>query len=203
MVTFRQVDPLFAIDLSNPASPAVLGYLKIEGVSDYLHPYDETHLIGIGRDANESGSIKGLKIALFDVSDASSIREISKIIVGDSGTYSDALYDHKAFLFSKNRSLLVIPVSLVEGDKWKAFQGAYVFSIDLENGIALKGRITHQNESSNETYWDYNMNVRRALYIGDVLYTISDARAMANSLENLSEISKLEIPVYSIPVIYY
>ncbi len=203
MVTFRQVDPLFAIDLSNPASPAVLGYLKIEGVSDYLHPYDETHIIGIGRDANESGSIKGLKIALFDVSDASSIREISKIIIGDSGTYSEALYDHKAFLFSKNKSLLVIPVSLVEGEKWNAFQGAYVFNIDLENGIALKGRITHQNESSSGGYWYYNMNVRRALYIGDVLYTISDTRAMANSLADLGEISKLEIPVYSIPVIYY
>ncbi len=146
MVTFRQIDPLFVIDLSSPQNPKVLGYLKVPGVSDYLHPYDETHIIGVGRDASEEGMIKGLKLALFDVSDFANPKEVSKYIIGDRGTSSDALYDHKAFLFDKEKNLLVIPVSEY-GANWKNhWQGAYVFNIDLANGITLKGKVAHKKE---------------------------------------------------------
>ena len=155
MVTFKQVDPLFVIDLSNPEKPEVLGYLKITGFSDYLHPYDEDHIIGIGKQATEQGRFLGLKISLFDVSDVQNPIEESKIEIGDRGTDSNALYDHKAFLFDKEKNLLVIPINLYEINKEKpqsewswgeqVWQGAYVFNIDLDE-ISVRGKITHIKE---------------------------------------------------------
>ncbi|MEM7825000.1 MAG: beta-propeller domain-containing protein [Candidatus Aenigmatarchaeota archaeon] len=199
MVTFRQIDPLFVIDLSDPSNPKVLGFLKIPGVSDYLHPYDETHVIGVGRDATEEeGRMLGMKLSLFDVSDVANPKEVSKYIIGERGTTSDALYDHKAFLFSKSKNLLVIPVQVSEGRKWNVFQGAYVFNVDLDKGFVLKGRITHRNETVNETdyYYDYNayIKIKRSLYIDDVLYTISSKMIKMNNLDNLDEINKVELP---------
>ncbi|VVB61139.1 Beta propeller domain protein [uncultured archaeon] len=213
MVTFRQTDPLFVIDLSAPENPKVLGYLKIPGVSDYLHPYDETHIIGLGRDATEEGRIRGMKLAIFDVSDFSNPKEISKYIIGEQGTYSEALSDHKAFLFSKEKNLLVIPVSeyrpikAAGQDYWqgKYEQAAYVFNIDLTNGISLKGKITHQNatDSKNENYYDYNSQIKRSLYIDNVLYTISQKMIKMNALDNLDEINKVELPAENIePRVY-
>lgn len=197
MVTFRQTDPLFVIDLSIPTNPKVLGYLKIPGVSDYLHPYDETHVIGVGRDASEQGRITGMKLSLFDVSNVSSPIEVSKYIIGGQGTSSDALYDHKAFLFDKKKNLLVIPVSEY-GANWQNYwQGAYVFNLDLANGFALKGKITHMNNiNSSETYYyDYTSQIRRSLFIENTLYTISNKMVKMNSLSDLSEINKVEFPV--------
>ena len=200
MVTFRQIDPLFVIDMSNPTNPQVLGYLKVPGVSDYLHPYDDTHIIGVGNNATEKGRINGLKLSLFDVSDFSNPKEISNYVIGGDGMYasSDALYDHKAFLFDKDKQLMVIPVSIntysskpsYEYDYW---QGAYVFNINLVDGIGLKGNITHENETD-ETYYDYNVQIRRSLYIDNVLYTVSNRMLKANSLTDLTEINKVELP---------
>ena len=204
MVTFRQVDPLFVIDLSSPTNPQVLGYLKVPGVSDYLHPYDDTHIIGIGRDATEEGVMKGMKLALFDVSDFSNPVEVSKYIIGESGTSSEALYDHKAFLFDRDRGLLVIPVSLSEERYIQSWEGAYVFGIYTTSGFTLKGRVTHQNETNmTETeygykYWenyDYNARVRRSLYMDDVLYTVSNRMIKMNDLNDIdNEINKVELP---------
>jgi len=206
MVTFRQIDPLFVIDLSDPYYPMVLGYLKIPGVSDYLHPYDETHIIGIGRDATEEGRMLGMKLSLFDVTDVSNPKEISKYIIGERGTYSEALNDHKAFLFSRSKNLLVIPIRLSEGGKWNVWQGAYVFNLDLINGFTLKGRITHDNKTANETdYYDYQSQIRRSLYMDNVLYTVSSKMIKMNSLDDLEEINKVELPyeqeVYPYPII--
>ncbi len=192
LVTFRQIDPLFVIDLSNPTSPKVLGYLKIPGVSDYLHPYDDNHVIGIGRDATEEGRIKGMKLSLFDVTDVANPKEISKYIIGESGTYSEVLNDHKAFLFSREKNLLVIPITLSEGGKWNAWQGAYVFNLDLDNGFVLKGRITHTNESG--AYYDYQSQIRRSLYIDNVLYTVSNKMIKMNNLVDLNEMNKITLP---------
>jgi uncharacterized secreted protein with C-terminal beta-propeller domain len=198
LVTFRQMDPLFVIDLSNPTNPAVLGYLKIPGVSNYLHPYDETHVIGVGVDATEQGRVQGMKLSLFDVSDVSNPKEISKYIIGERGTYSEALNDHKAFLFSKGKNLLVIPISLAEKDYQQTWQGAYVFNVDLSNGFVLKGRITHENETINKTeyyYYDYQSQIRRSLYMDDVLYTLSGKMIKMNDLSDLKEINKVELPI--------
>jgi uncharacterized secreted protein with C-terminal beta-propeller domain len=193
LVTFRQIDPFFVIDLSNPTNPTLLGELKIPGYSTYLHPYDDNHIIGIGMENRE------VKISLFDVTDMNNPVELSKYIVeiDDSGwrsSSSEALYEHKAFLFDKEKNLLVIPV----GNYNK--QSAYVFDITLEDGIELKGSIAHEKEVtiSNETEsyyysWDYGYSIKRTLYIGDVLYTISDNMVKMNNLEDLSELNSIEL----------
>lgn len=199
MVTFRNVDPLFVIDLSNPAKPAVLGELKIPGVSDYMQMYDENTIIGIGRATEDDSGrtlFSGLKISLFDVSDVSKPIEKAKYEIGDRGTYSEALYEHKSILFDRQRNLLVLPVQLMEGrNEWGygnlTFSGAYVFNMSTD-GITLKGRITHIDKL-NETY-RYNGQVKRSLYMDDVLYTISDTMLKASSLATLDEIIKIDIP---------
>lgn len=117
MVTFQNTDPLFVIDLSQPENLRLLGELVMPGYSDYLHPYDETHLIGLGKDAiADDGTgfawYQGLKLSLFDVSNVNAPTEVAKMIIGDRGTSSAALYDPKAFLFDKSSNLLVIPVEL-------------------------------------------------------------------------------------------
>ncbi len=201
MVTFRQVDPLFVVDLENPREPKVLGELKITGYSGYLHPYDESFLIGVGMEASEEGRIQGVKISLFDVSDFSNPREVAKYVVEENGWSStDVLYDHKAFLFNKERNLLVLPISNYGLNKY--WQGVYVFNIN-ENEISLKGKVAHEVADVGENYWygggEY---VRRALYIEDVLYTFSQKFLKANSLQDLRELSQVsfsyEEPDYSI-----
>lgn len=169
LVTFKSVDPLFVIDLKDPRNPSVLGYLKVTGYSDYLHPYDETHLIGIGKEVNESidadkvhsdnavyyTAIQGVKVSLFDVSDVENPKEVGKVVIGERGTDSEALRNHKAVLFDKERNLLVLPISLVEnasrGYGETSWQGAYVLNVDL-NGVSVKGRITHLGNLSEAKY---------------------------------------------------
>jgi inhibitor of cysteine peptidase len=117
MVTFQKTDPLFVVDLSQPTNLKLIGELVMPGYSDYLHPYDETHLIGLGKDAiadegTDFAWYQGLKLSLFDVADVTAPRESAKLVIGDRGTSSEALYDPKAFLFDKSKNLLVIPVEL-------------------------------------------------------------------------------------------
>jgi inhibitor of cysteine peptidase len=197
LVTFRKVDPLFVIDLKDPYAPEVLGQLKITGYSDYLHPYDENHVIGVGKEtiAAEQGDFswyQGVKISLFDVSDVENPVEIDKYEIGDRGTDSVVLRDHKAFLFDKSRNLLVMPVSVVESGKGFVWQGAYVFDISLDEGLVLKGRITHAEDTS--SYPSYLYQMKRSLYIDNVLYTISDKKIKMNSLEDLEQINEIELP---------
>jgi uncharacterized secreted protein with C-terminal beta-propeller domain len=215
LVTFKKVDPLFVIDLENPYAPEVLGFLKVTGYSDYLHPYDENHIIGIGKEtvAAEEGNFawyQGVKISLFDVSNVSNPVEIDKYEIGDRGTDSPVLRDHKAFLFDKSRNLLVIPVLVAEIDKAKypegvppftrgdyVWQGAYVFNISLD-GLALRGGITHLENATDSMKSGYYLfssyYVKRSLYIDNVLYTVSDKKIKMNSLEDLNEMNEVELP---------
>jgi uncharacterized secreted protein with C-terminal beta-propeller domain len=116
LVTFQRTDPLFVIDLSQPNNPKLLGELKIPGYSDYLHPLDQTHLIGLGKDAvaaeGDFAWYQGLKLSIFDVADVNNPKEIAKFNIGDRGTSSEALYEPKAFLFDSAKGLLVLPVDL-------------------------------------------------------------------------------------------
>ncbi len=209
LVTFRRIDPLFVIDLSNPSDPKVLGKLKIPGFSDYLHPYDDNHIIGVGKETEEIGTGRvittGVKLALFDVTNPENPIEISKYVIGESGTDSYALYDHKAFLFSKSKNLLIIPILLSETNYYYTFQGAYVFNLDLQNGFVLKGKITHlgnETEAKNYYYYYSPFSVKRSLYIGDTLYTVSDKVIKMNSLDTLEEKNKIVLP-YNVTQYYY
>ena len=216
LVTFRKIDPLFVIDLETPDEPRVLGKLKIPGYSDYLHPYDENHIIGVGKEtvAAEQGDFswyQGVKISLFDVSDVENPEEIDKYEIGDRGTDSPVLKDHKAFLFDKSKNLLVLPVLVAEIDEEKysngvppnrrgdyVWQGAYVFDISLDEGLVLKGGITHLDDDADLMksgyYFSSSYSVKRSLYIDNVLYTISDKKIKMNSLETLDEINEVELP---------
>jgi uncharacterized secreted protein with C-terminal beta-propeller domain len=212
LVTFKNIDPFFVLDLSNPKQPRILGELKIPGYSNYLHPYDENHVIGIGKDAADIGDFAwylGVKLSLFDVTDVHNPKEISNYIIGDRGTESLALSDPHAFLFSRNKNLLVIPIHLREineddypdeiplsayGElKW---YGAYVFHISTEQGIELRGGITHDEDfdPSVSGYSDWNLRVKRSFYIENVLYTVSGTMLKANSLDDLSEIKVVAFP---------
>jgi len=186
VVTFRQVDPFFAIDLQDPYSPKVLGVLKIPGYSSYLHPYDESHIIGIGKDRSV------VKISLFDVSNVTDPKEIDDYQVSGGWSDSPVLRDHKALLFNSSKNLLVMPMITSDYSVW---QGVYVFNITLQEGIALRGRITHTENASDLGYYYYQhpYYVKRSLYIDNVLYTISDKKVMMHNLETLDEINQIEL----------
>ncbi len=227
MVTFKKVDPLFVIDLKEPRSPKILGALKIPGYSDYLHPYDENHIIGFGKDTVEIGMkdaagdetgtrafYQGMKIAVFDVTDVARPVEKFREIIGDRGTDSELLRNHKALLFSRERNLLAFPITVMELDNTgpssdKAngrqipehgqftFQGAYVYNLDLTNGFRLKGKITHLHESeqikAGNGWYDSNKNVERIIYIADTLYTVSRAMIKVHDMNSMAELNSLEI----------
>jgi uncharacterized secreted protein with C-terminal beta-propeller domain len=207
LVTFQKVDPLFVIDVSQPTNPRVLGELKIPGYSDYLHPYDDTNLIGVGKETvaaeDDRAFYQGLKLSLFDVSNVNNPTQLAKYVIGDRGTDSLALTEPKAFLFDKSRRLLVIPVNLAvidvpesERESWTygklVWQGAYVFDVTLEGGFVLKGTVTHLDDSA--FYWQSEAQwITRSLYIENTLYTVSNAEVKLNSLTNLAEIAKIDL----------
>lgn len=163
-VTFKNMDPLFVVDLSEPTSPKVLGELKIPGYSTYLHPYDENHLIGIGMQTEEnirrdsfgkvisSGArITGMKMALFDISNVSNPIEISNIIIGDSRTTSAILTNPKALLFSKEKELIAIPVNNYSDD----FEISY-----SDSTSSVISSYTNNNKSYlSEGYLVYKINL--------------------------------------------
>jgi uncharacterized secreted protein with C-terminal beta-propeller domain len=219
MVTFKQIDPLFVINLEDPTNPHVLGELKIPGFSNYLHPYDETTLIGLGKDSGNWNA--SLKLSLFDVSNIRSPKEIDNYILGDSRSDSIALYDHKAFLFSKEKNLLVIPVNSEEvkilineaedvvGEEeniieekmimpnpnpipTKYFNGATVFYVD-KSGFKLKGKINHSDGSDSSRYGYNSDAVKRSLYIEDILYTLSNRYLKMNNLSDIEEVNSLQL----------
>lgn len=211
MVTFKNTDPLFVFDIEDPFNPKIAGELKIPGYSDYLHPYDDNHLIGFGKDAVvEDGSdfalYQGMKLSLFDITDISNPKEMFTEIIGDRGTNSELLYNHKALLFDKDKNLLSFPIEVAEKVSTAdvnsssygeiVFQGAYVYDIDLENGFDLRGKITHysQGDSVNCTYcYNYLKNIKRILYIGKNFYTISDGFVKANDIKTIEERRFIEL----------
>ncbi|MFC1690712.1 beta-propeller domain-containing protein [Nanoarchaeota archaeon] len=202
MVTFRQVDPFFVIDLADPSNIVELGELKIPGFSRYLHPYDENTIIGIGKDATETGRQKGLKISLFDVSDFENPKEIANYIADERYSDSSALYEHKAFLFSKEKEMLVIPAhSRSYRDEDESYNGAFVFKITKDE-IELRGLIDHSMAESSNNY-RYQPLVERSLYIEELLYTKSPSLLRINRIEDLGKVKNIElkesstkIPVY-------
>ena len=202
LVTFQQIDPFFVIDLSSD-TPKILGELKIPGFSNYLHPFDDDHVIGVGRDTKEIGSGRvqqlGVKIALFDVSDVSNPTVIDDFVIGDASTHSESLNNHKAFFFDKRKDILSIPISSdvhsLDGiameriaPDWNRWNGFYIFGLDPRDGINLKGTITHTENDSRF----YGMGNSRTFYIEEVLYTASDSYLKMNSISDLEGINTIK-----------
>lgn len=236
IVTFKNTDPFFVLDVADPRAPKILGELKLPGYSDYLHPYDENHIIGFGKDAVDASDFanlddgfmpgrenfawyQGMKLAMFDVTDATAPKEMFHEVIGDRGTQSELLYNHKALLFSKAKGLIAFPIEIAEiKDKAKAkidpgtygevnFRGAVVYNVDLEKGFTLKGKVTHVDEGDfgspysggfvpepasdslppKPYFQNYDALIKRMLYIGNSLYSISMKKVEANSLMDMSK----------------
>ncbi len=207
LVTFQRMDPLFVIGLQDPTQPKVLGQLNISGVSDYLQPYDETHLIGFGKSSQNvtwenAALFQGLKLSLFDVTDPSHPIDTSDYFVGDRGSDSPALTDHRSVLFDQSLNLLVIPLSIALNQTtatctWcynpPVWQGAYVFNVSVSNGIVLRGNVTQIPTGQLPTWNNSGFFVTRALYIGSVLYTVSNNMVKMNSLSDLTELNSVSL----------
>src|SRR6058998_620542 len=207
LVTFQRMDPLFVIGLQDPTQPKVLGQLNIPGVSDYLQPYDETHLIGLGKSSENvtwenAALFQGLKLSLFDVTDPSHPIDASDFLVGDRGSDSPALTDHRSVLFDQSLNLLVVPVEIAQAQQNSTFpwgynppvwQGAYVFNVTTQSGLVFRGGITHVPNGELPSYYNTNLFVDRALYIGGVLYTVSNSMVKMNSLADLTEIGSVSL----------
>ena len=167
-VTFRQTDPLFVFDVANPSAPTLQGELHIPGFSEYMHPIDDGHLLTIGQDGTLDGINGQLALQIFDVREATNPILKHKLPL-EQGS-SEALYNHKAFTFF--RDMLAIPF-----ESWNPSDGSYqaelaLFSVDVDAGIAEKGRIDHSAmyDLGEEYSWCYPGGVRRGVFIEDFLY---------------------------------
>lgn len=194
VVTFKTMDPLFVIDLSDVKNPKILGELKIPGYSTYLHPYDETHLIGFGYDTKENSSRdgyvqNGLKMSMFDVTNLNNPKEMFTVKIGEKNASSPLIHDHKALLFSKEKNIIAFPVNVYKNGKY--ISEAQIYKIDLEKGFTLQGEIKNENISSKN--YSYSNIIERIIYSNNVYYTLSKKLIKAVDMNTLKEITKLEI----------
>jgi len=184
VVTFRQVDPLYTLDLSKKTDPRVAGELKLLGYSAYLHPISDDLLLGVGQDATAQGRTQGTQLSLFDVSEPQRPARRAQVSLGANAS-SNAEYDPHAFLFWKPASLAVIPLSTY-GAAGQDFEGAVGFSIGTAS-IAEAGRIAHPATKVGEEA--YKPPIGRSLVVGQTLYTLSYTGLAANRLSDLAALS--------------
>ena len=175
-VTFRQTDPLFSVDLSDPKNPKVLGELKIPGFSTYLHPYGEGLLLGIGYDADENtGWTQGVKLSMFDVSDPTNVKEIHKHSLVDF-SYTGVENDHKAALIDAEKGIIGFPVrGYQENGEYNVY---VVYGYDEENGFYPKlseGYAMGYEADLYEFKYELFTTDCRGAYIGDTFYMINPA----------------------------
>ncbi len=191
MVTFKQVDPLFVIDTSNPKAPELKGMLKIPGYSTYLHMVDENHILGFGYDTEVNqwgGTVTGgLKISMFDVTNVNKPKETFTETIGKAGSFSELLYNHKALMFSLNKGLMAFPLNRTTENYKNDFTGAYIYDVSNDS-ISLRNKISHRE--SEQSYGD---DIRRIIYIGDYIYTFSDNKMQVHSIKTNSKVSELLI----------
>ncbi len=197
VVTFRQVDPLYTIDLSKPTAPRLAGQLELSGYSAYLHPVGDGLLLGIGVDVGAANNEPtGTQLELFDVSDPAAPKLLQHSLLG-GGSSSEVQYDHHAFLFWPPTKLAVLPLQLYpspivtpgvpqpSGGKTQSAQptgqfiGAIGFHVDRSSGIKEVGRVVHDPGNGSTPV------IRRSLVIGDQLFTVSDGGVLASSLGTL------------------
>jgi uncharacterized secreted protein with C-terminal beta-propeller domain len=168
VVTFRQTDPLYTLDLADPAHPRVAGELKILGYSAYLHPVGEHELVGVGQDATPEGMRLGTQVSLFDVSDPAAPQLLQRAGLGES-TSSDVEFDHHAFLWWAPKRLAVVPVSDASGSAAQAVG----FRVNRD-GIGVAGRTSERAD------------VLRTLVVGGRLFTLTGEGLHAYDLDTLA-----------------
>lgn len=203
IVTFRTIDPLFVFDLSDPTNPVVTGELKIPGFSSYLHPLSDTHLLGLGMDVvdvyqkDKEGKETvvgqrqgGIKISLFDVSDMGKPKEVSNYIIGDSGSYTESLSNHKAIMFDNNKNLFAFDAHLTDSPyNYQSESGAVLISY-ANNEITVKN-ILYSTVSN--VYGEDIPSASRIIFIDDILYYIKGSKVIAYDYDDFTELSTLYI----------
>lgn len=158
-VTYRNTDPLFTVDLSDPAKPEIIGELKVTGFSEYLHFWDDTHLLGIGYESDENtGNIENIKLSMFNIENPGEVTEEAKLVLKDVD-YSEALYDYKSVIISKDKNLIGLVCEDYSGSRTKQTYQIYSY----ENGTFKK-----QAEIPGINGVNYE-NVR-GMYSGNVFY---------------------------------
>lgn len=165
LVTFKQIDPFFVLDLKNPKSPQVLGELKMPGFSTYLHPLDENHIIGLGMDVDDQGDFswsQGLKLATFDVTTGATPAVVDEEIIGGAGTSSEALHDHHAFTFDAESGLLALPVGYYEDYGTFLYSGVHLYRFAKDGTIATEAVIKIPDDQG----W-YNPSPSRTILLHD------------------------------------
>jgi hypothetical protein len=184
VVTFRQTDPLYSVDLSDPVKPRVTGELKITGYSAHLQPVGEDRLIGIGQEANTQGRVQGSQVSLFDVSDPASPRRLAQQVV--AGSTSEAEYDPHAIMWWPATNLLVVPMTNFT-DTTQTGPAPTALALRVSgSGLTQAGQITGKLQVDG-----YKPQIRRTLVIGDELWTVSDAGLEASSLSTLEPVGSV------------
>ncbi len=203
IVTFRQVDPLFVFDLSDPTAPKITGELKVPGFSTYLHPVSEDVILGVGEDVydiyrkDENGndvvigqSVGGVKVSLFDVSNAGQPREIDTLVLGQSG-YAEVLYNHKAAMFHSGDGFMAFCGYSYGEEKADAFDGAYLISYAGDT-LTEKGRIATVPLTSDAPE-PLLYTGSRVIYIGDTLYYMQNGMIRGFDIKTLAEKQSLKL----------
>lgn len=196
LVTFVQVDPLFTLDLSDPVNPSVAGELKVPGYSTYLHPLNENYLLSIGQDTVvEDGIVRngGIQLSIFDISDFADPKLLHTAKIGDTGTYSEAMYNHKAITFWPEQNLLALPVNEYQvtpsenGDLWEnTFNGMVVYHLTDDYDFEMLGRMNlYTYDASDTTY--YYPSWFRGVFIEDYFYGITSHVVKAGPVDNIKE----------------
>lgn len=187
VTTFQYVDPFFTFDLSDPTHPRQVGELEVPGYSTYLQAIDDTHVLAIGQGVNLSGDVQTqgtpLQLSLFDVGDLAKPKLVAKADVGVGYSWSDALWDHKAFNWYPEKHLLAIPFSdwlPNQTDYWSSFvSDLRVFSVDAQSGISPLGALSmsdvYQSDDDNQWLYYWVPQIRRSVMADDFVYAISDA----------------------------
>jgi hypothetical protein len=181
VVTFRQVDPLYTVDLSDPAAPEVLGELKIPGYSAYLHPVGEDRLLGVGQDATDEGRRLGAQVSLFDVSDLRNPRRVATHGLGEH-SHTEVEWNHLAFLWWPATRLAVVPFERYH--ETSPFTGAAGLTVSAD-GITELGRVSHPAPGGNP--WSVSP-IRRSVVVGDRLFTVGYDGVQASRLDDLSTV---------------
>lgn len=189
VVTFRQTDPLYTVDLRDPAAPKVTGELKITGYSAYLHPAGDNRLIGVGQEATATGRTQGVQVSLFDTSNPAGATRIAQYHLESSWTEVEG--DAHAFLYWPDKGLVVLPVTggaaMDPGNPdapADLYGGALVLKLK-DNTFAQVGLLRHQSERSG----DMPVVPRRAMVIGTQLWTVSEVGVLVSDLDSLSQLA--------------